>query len=860
MAALTNRLALGEHGAESSVRSRPRCHGGGPSVHFKVTMPISFRLSRCNSCPNGLPPPHSKYLVPIVLTAALLAACGGGAEPTIEIAAEAAAEGRQYALAAMPAAAAALAFGGGPSGATSDPVRDTRTGPRGINPPLVFNASSSARAGETVSLQGENFGTAPVVTLDGVTTTPLDIVNRVGTGWLAVQIPASARGALLLRVRNATGTSAQVRLNAARPLHLDTLQLEPGGAFKVFGRNLLLPGSVPRITVDGLAAAVDVARSNEHMLMAVAPLALRPNAAAVLRVDNGNRSGATALDRRIEAVATGSGDPFALGVGWGAGFAPFAGRTVDAASDTRLAQKMVCDGRRDDSPALQAAIELAAASGGGVVRLPAGRCRMLGGMELRSRVVVQGAGKDSTELLYESNYPLFGQGLDLAGVRDLSLTNAAGAGEGPLLKDSRRVFLQNLRVKLGTSRQMYLTGNRNFVVSGCDFEQTGSISNQGPYTLENTAGLVFTGNSTAWVDGSPTFGRVHDSLIQGNRFTRDGRPQAGGGAVHSMTLDFAHRVAVVGNIFEVAHGPITNTLRNDGEALLTEGGGARRTENIGSVASATERTLSDPNNTLAVDPFGGGSVPENYGIAIVAGRGAGQTRRVTAYSRPMLTIEPAWDVVPDATSRYATFVWGLEAALIKDNVFSHNPRGIWIYHTAVRDVDVIGNTFSEGGGIYLRSFQNLATRSFMPIYNVLIARNQVSNSTGRWMSYINSVFVNADARSFGIATLGIEMRANHITANRPNVSSAVEEYANTEGYMNMMRVENYSGYESSVVPRMLGSIIENNSCTRCDVGVRIGTGAGGTTLLQTRLIDSGEAFSDSASTVGTERSTDTVSR
>lgn len=63
-------------------------------------------------------------------------------------------------------------------------------------------------------------------------------------------------------------------------------------------------------------------------------------------------------------------------------------------------------------------------------------------------------------------------------------------------------------------------------------------------------------------------------------------------------MDFAYRIAVVGNTFDVLGGPITNKTRNDGETLLTEGGAGSRTENLGTVATATLSTLTDPDNTI----------------------------------------------------------------------------------------------------------------------------------------------------------------------------------------------------------------------------------------------------------------------
>ena len=734
------------------------------------------------------------------------------------------------------------------------------TGASGTNPPVVFNASASGRAGDVVTLQGENFGSAPSVYFDGAAGTPLTIVNQIGTGWLAVQIPASAPAALVLRIGNGTGVSAQVALNAARPLHLDTLQLTPGGAFRVFGRNLLLAGSSPKLTVGGVSATIDLAHSDEYMLTATAPATLTASTAAAIVVDNGNGTGPATLDRSVQTLASGSGDPYGLGVGWAAAYTPLTKTTVNAATDSRLAQRTTCDGSTDDAPAIQAAIDLAAGNGGGTVVLPAGSCRLVGRMSLRSNVVVQGAGKTATVLTYDADYPFLAAGIDLAGVRNLTLVNSGASGEGPQLKDSTRVVLQNLRIVLNTSRQMYLSGNHQFAFQGSDIVQTSGISDQGPYTLQDSAGLLFENNTTQWATGAPTFGRIHDAYVHANHFTRDGRAQNLGSTVHALTLDFAYRVAVLGNTFDVAYGPITNKTRNDGETILTEGGGAARTENLGNVAGADATSISDPANTINVDPFGTGTIPEDYGVVIVGGKGAGQTRRVTAYSQPKITVDRAWDVIPDSTSRYATFVYGLEKALIKDNVLSQNPRGVWLYHTAIREVDVIGNSISEGGGIYLRSYQNLATKSFMPIYNVLIARNTIVNTTQQWGSYINSVFVNADAQSFGIATLGVEMRSNQMTTNQPNLNSAYEEYAGTEGYMNMMRLESGNPYVSSTMPRLLGTILANNACTHCAVGVRVGTGAGGTTILGSKWVDVGQATDDWATAGTAEKSVGTVVR
>ena len=406
--------------------------------------------------------------------------------------------------------------------------------------------------------------------------------------------------------------------------------------------------------------------------------------------------------------------------GWAAGFAGIASRVFNATSDSRLKSKVACNEVADDTATIQSAIDLIAATGGGVMQFPPGTCRLAGSLILKSGVVLQGAGKDRTVIKYEGNYPLWGREVDLSGVRELTLMNKRGRIESPLLQNSTRVFFQNVKFALNGGIQMFLTDNRNFIVSGSDFIQPKNPEDSGPYTMGGCSGLTFKGNTTTFANGAPTFTRVHDAYFANNRFTRDARDnQNSKGVIHSFTMDFAHRIAIVNNTFDVFGGPISNKDRNDGETMLTEGGGGQRTENLGVAANATATTLSDPGNNINVMPFSAGNIPENYGVAIVGGKGAGQSRRVTAYSAGTLSVDKAWVVVPDSTSHYATFVWGLEKSLIKGNTLSQNPRGIWLYQTAVREVDIIGNKISEGGGIYLRSAQKL---SLIHIYNYALVR------------------------------------------------------------------------------------------------------------------------------------------
>jgi hypothetical protein len=716
--------------------------------------------------------------------------------------------------------AIAVTSGSTASSVVSSAFTLTSVGPS--TTPIIFNYSKSSRPGDVIYVQGVNFDATSQVMLGstaGGAGSPLSVINRVGTTWLAAQLPQSWSGAMFLWVSNSSGSGSPVALNGAIPFHLDALQINPGGAFRVLGRNLMMAPYTPSITLDGQAATINFSASSENMLVATAPAQLSSTFSSVILVNNGNGTGAKQLDRTIRVVA-GSGDPLGLGVGWAAGFT-FAGHTVAVITP--------CNGTSDDSANIQSAINTASSSGA-IVALPAGTCRLASSLTMRSNVVLQGAGKTATLLRYESNYPISSQGQDLVGLRNLTLVNAGSAAEGLIWQSNTRSFFQNVAIQEGVSRQLFLTGNLNFVVMQTDFTQGGSIGGQNPYLLTNCGGLVFTSNTSVTVDGSPTFSSVHDALFLNNHFSRSSANQNEAAVIttHQFVMDFQYRTSIIGNTFDVISGPVTNTTRNDGETLLTEGGGGNRTENLGTVGSATANSLTDTSNVININPFGTG-LPENYGVAIVSGTGAGQTREVVGYANGTMVVDHAWDLTPDSTSRYATFVWGLEKTLIEGNTLVGNPRGIWLYQTAVRDVDISGNTIVNGGGIFLRTFENQSGKQFDPMYNIRVANNNVGNSDGVWMSYLDVVFVNQDPLNFGTADTGIEIRGNQLTPNTPNVQSGTEDYNSREGFMSLMR-SGTSGGKLTQTPMVLGTILQSNQCSNCSTAFVIGTGDYGTVL------------------------------
>ena len=689
--------------------------------------------------------------------------------------------------------------------------------------PLIFNVSTRALPGDVIGIQGANLGADPQVVLeapDGRLSDPLVRLNSWDGMWVAARIPEGAPLPYNVRVRTSDGISKAQSLTAAQPHHLDALELSPGGWARLFGRHLQRDGMAPRLTINGQLATIDAASSNAEQLRFVVPNHLTGTHAVTLEIDNG--LGPVRLQRDVSLAPAGE-DIWNTGISWTQGFSKLA--------SLKPATTVGCDASSDNTPTIQSALDRLQAAGGGVLRLPAGTCPINGTLQLRSNTVLQGAGMAQTVLRYTHDYPIFGRQLDRIAVRDLTLENGAGAIESPLIQNSTHVVLQNVRFALGGGIHMYLTGNRNVALLGCEIVQPANARGNGTVILNDSAGVSMIGNRLQFAQGAPSMARVHDAYVADNTFLRVASeapfPRS---VVHSLAIDFAHHIAIVGNHFKLAEGVVKDKMRNDGEGILTEGGGGNRTEWTGTVQAASADTFSDPAFRLNPQIATAKPLPENFGVAIVGGTGAGQHRRVTQVMGTTVQVTPPWDLVPDASSRYATLMWGLEKALIQRNTFEDIPRGIWLYQTGVRDVAILDNDIHNGGGIYLRAAQNLTDHLFTPMFNIQIIGNRIVNDNGQWAAYISTQFVRMDVTDFGVATTGIEIRDNVVQTQLPNLHMPQEEAGAFEGFTVRMHREGASQNLYPGQTRLLGTVLQGNQCGNCESVLRIREGARGTVL------------------------------
>jgi hypothetical protein len=231
----------------------------------------------------------------------------------------------------------------------------TITAPAGVStPPIILNSSDTGIPGDVVYLQGDRFGSSPQVYFYRVSGNEPSLASPTGLGAtlltpitgsnqaLTVQLPTRvAMGLYALWVGSAGIYSAPVLVNQARGMQFEFAEVSPGYAFRIFGRNLLLPGATPQVTfVNGnttLQATVVTGYANDgNILQVTAPTGVAAGTIYTVNVSNGYGQGSGNYDvnasdqtivGRVGTGATCGGlvvatpDVFGLGVPWGADFA-----------------------------------------------------------------------------------------------------------------------------------------------------------------------------------------------------------------------------------------------------------------------------------------------------------------------------------------------------------------------------------------------------------------------------------------------------------------------------------------------------------------------------------------------------------
>jgi len=748
--------------------------------------------------------------------------------------------------------------------------------------PVIFNYTQSAGIGDSIYLQGSNFGSAPVVEY-AFNDSNWQILPALenNNGVIVAQLPVTeTRLPDLLDVRvssdNGVTWSVPVFINEAHAIYFDTDQLSPLAPFQVFGINLYL-GRMPTIrfvdaaTGNSQAADVIMAGSTNYVLHAIAPAGVQPGHSYQVYVGNGySGNSSSPVDFLATAVLTGRAggvDYWQLAVPWAADFS-FYNNVYDVKTDARLGGILaVGNGIADDTWAINHAIQVAAAAGGGVVFLPAGTypLHIPNGcaMQLQSNVVVAGVSNSQVTINY--GYPVGGPGgygvcfASHSGLANLTLQNVDTAGQwqsSGLSQHHSELFMKDVVWNIGTSQWTVFENDDHLTIEDSTINQglDSNFNNLGPLDMMSCVHCEVLRSKIMFVVGGIEFDNAIDLVFENNQVIRDIANSPNPSTVtHSIAANFVQGFAVIGNSFEsIGSGLPTN---NDGEVINSEaGGGTRYDEFRGAVTSAGNESITDATqNFLSSANATPNLRPGMASIAIVSGNAMGQVRKVTSVSGNTVGIDTPWSVVPEVGAHYATFDWSARDWTIANNSMTGNFKGIELFNASAYNVLIQSNTLIDSDGVMISPSENPASSSAGALFNVIYHLRVIGN-TLKDVSHLHPAFImlapreDSQAQPFGTQIIGASILSNSVTGSIPNTrvtNSGWDDYkVSSEGFLNLYYWQSPGAYVSVDVPPLLGSIFQGNSATNSNAAFVLNTGAMATVMTNSYVHNSSELIED----------------
>jgi hypothetical protein len=595
--------------------------------------------------------------------------------------------------------------------------------------PAVFWASDPVRPGEAVVVIGDGFGEQPTVELARVPDggqnpvpaselKPVEVLQPNDTS-LKFVVPADWKpGVYVYRIVGSSGRVSGL-LNRPRVLWVQGNQgpgASPGGWLRVFGRNLAAepPAANPATSVRlaGPKSVTLTAQGDGFAIRTELPSDL-PAGEYQLSVHNGWGGDLAWSEAVTVAVATPAAWPQTIL------------NVKDFGADG--------NGSKDDTAAVLAALERADTAGGGIVFFPRGRYRLSESLKVPRFTVLRGEKCDWVSLAWIdfSDPPeALVQGSNHFGLEDLTLyafnhrhVIAADLGGQP---DAGDVFLRRVRVRAVAYRDhlppekiderfraslrlstgggdTVRLGGPNIEIADCDLYGSGRALFLSRVRGGRVTGNTFHNGRWGWYCLSGNDGLIFDNrLTGGDLMSTGGGLNCLDGSTSSQNVYYAH------NELSLMHGW-------DREAMTTDAGGEAY---FGKLSAAQGSTL-----TLAGEPQWRKRSWAGAGAFILAGKGAGQYRRVVSHDGPTVQVDRPWAVPPDTDSEIGiTMFQG--GYLVIDNQFT-DTGAVQLYGTSIECV------LAQNRGTRMQGFRGLGLwyHGYQPSWFCQFLDNQILEGT-----------------------------------------------------------------------------------------------------------------------------------
>ena len=515
-------------------------------------------------------------------------------------------------------------------------------------------------------------------------------------------------------------------------------------------------------------------------------------------------NGATSVPTNV-TVKNAYWDPSVLGVPWAGDFNPIAANEINVKTDSRLKTKAVGNGAADDTAAIRAAIQLASASGGGVVYFPVGDYKIIAPsnspqaspIAIPSRVILRGSSATTSRIYVndpnassETDWTGTWGGIEfwgssLSGMTDLGVY-AVNSSTSPCAllwnRGSTKIqelFFNNLDVHLDNCRNFWFESTDDLLVQNSHFD--GSSLQNGPIYVVGNSNVLFLNNTITYHFGRVQMQNNTNLLMQGNTLTRDAenKEMQAGTAIESggVELSFGQNVQILNNTIQTLNAPADEN--NDGEAILTQNSNTLDVLDAGSATATASTTLTDSNALWGpVTASRLAQFPEV--VAILTGSATGEWHTIQGIntSTKTLTLSQPWKPVPEVGSLYSIFVWTLANATIQGNILIGNPNGIVLFDGCY-NCTVQTNALTNSRGILLRTIDEPLSASLYPegrrVHQLAIddkiLDNTVSNASG-----VRPAFIALDTEAFsadyyrGMGMMDVQVGGNILQPYSTNPS------------------------------------------------------------------------------------------
>jgi parallel beta-helix repeat protein len=482
---------------------------------------------------------------------------------------------------------------------------------------------------------------------------------------------------------------------------------------------------------------------------------------------------------------------------------------------------------RDDTGAIQSALDRAAAEGGGIVSLPAGQYAITRTLHIKPGVFLRGEGAKASSIIVSPIMPFKAGSGGGAGpypremppmiwmetqsaVIDLNLVGGPGAASAIYVatrdRNSVSVDVSVLRTSIATPERVFgvdlsdyggnqdlygvwvASPSRNFTLAQCRFKCGQPLLMD--MARAGHSGATITDNSFEVFPRQGTdnvlLRGINHAVIEDNDFIGGARALNFEQGAHNCWI-FNNRVTDVGG------------WANSGESFMSLYGDALWD---GACQAASADTIQAQGAKWSAGEFVDRA--DSIYVFVKLGKGFGQLRKVTANTADTVTLDAPWEIVPDSTSRFAVLPLTYHNLYINDQTVNCDGRCEFAYGSLVACV-ISGLNSRESEGISATAYGG-----------GLVAFNDISYNRLIGLSGIRVQQGGEDKAPVGL--LGNTIRYNEVMQFRDYPLNQYENYWASHGQ---------PAGESSGIHVSGGSfnIVEDNYVTKGAIGVRIDGGS-----------------------------------